>query len=139
MAARARALGGSARLAEHAASEESAPPLASEAGYRAQLAALLRDHAAVMGIALVASGEGVTARADSSTDPEKHALARAAAQQLRAAVAQLPDERQRQLIERHYFADEPFDAIAAALGISKSWASRLHAQAIGTLARRLGG
>ncbi len=137
VAGRARALGGSERLVTQAAAEGSAAPLASEEGHRERLALLLRDHAAVMGIALVASSEGMTARADSSTEPEKRTLSRALALQLRGAVANLPDERQRALIERHYFGDEPFEAIAAALGISKSWASRLHAEAIRTLARQL--
>ena len=33
-------------------------------------------------------------------------------------------------MERHYYGGEPFDVIAADLGISKSWASRLHERAI---------
>ncbi|MBW2457264.1 MAG: sigma-70 family RNA polymerase sigma factor [Deltaproteobacteria bacterium] len=136
-AARARALGGSERLAAQAVGEESSAALATEEGHQERLAVLLRDHAAVMGIALVASTEGMMARADSSTEPEKRTLSRALAQQLRGAVAALADERQRALIERHYFGDEPFDAIATTLGISKSWASRLHAQAIRALARQL--
>ncbi len=137
VAARARGLAGAARLAQQSDLEDSRPPLATEQGYRQQLSVLLRDHAAVMGIALMASAKGVTARADSSANPEKMTLARAAARELREAVAELADQRQRALIERHYFGDEPFDAIADSLGISKSWASRLHAQAIQTLARRL--
>ena len=47
--------------------------------------------------------------------------------------------RERALIERHYFGGEPFDEIAKDLGISKSWASRLHTQAIQALAKALRG
>ena len=39
--------------------------------------------------------------------------------------------------ERNYFGDERFDDIARSLGVSKSWASRLHAQAMRALAERL--
>jgi RNA polymerase sigma factor for flagellar operon FliA len=56
--------------------------------------------------------------------------------QVRAIVARLPD-RERALIERHYFGDETLDAAAAALGLSKSWGSRLHARAIESIAREL--
>jgi RNA polymerase sigma factor for flagellar operon FliA len=71
-------------------------------------------------------------------DPEQALLRAARADALREAVVQLPTE-QRALVERHYFGDEPFDRIAEDLGISKSWASRLHAQAIGVLAATLRG
>jgi RNA polymerase sigma factor for flagellar operon FliA len=56
--------------------------------------------------------------------------------QVRAIVATLPD-RERTLIECHYFAGETLDAAAASLGLSKSWGSRLHARAIERIARAL--
>jgi RNA polymerase sigma factor for flagellar operon FliA len=55
---------------------------------------------------------------------------------IRAIVARLPDA-ERTLVERHYFADETLDQAAAALGLSKSWGSRLHARAIDAIAREL--
>jgi RNA polymerase sigma factor FliA len=55
---------------------------------------------------------------------------------LRAIVAGLPD-RERVLVERHYFAGQTLDAAAASLGLSKSWGSRLHARAIESIAREL--
>jgi DNA-directed RNA polymerase specialized sigma24 family protein len=39
-------------------------------------------------------------------------------------------EGERQLVERHYFRGEAFNDIAESLGISKSWASRMHAKAL---------
>ncbi len=42
-----------------------------------------------------------------------------------------------ELVRRHYLEGDRFDEVAADLGLSKSWASRLHAKAIGRLARRL--
>jgi RNA polymerase sigma factor FliA len=55
---------------------------------------------------------------------------------VRAIVATLPD-RERALVERHYFEGQTLDAAAASLGLSKSWGSRLHARAIESIAREL--
>ena len=55
---------------------------------------------------------------------------------VRAVMATLPDA-ERILVERHYFADQTLDEAAAALGLSKSWGSRLHARAIDAIARAL--
>jgi RNA polymerase sigma factor for flagellar operon FliA len=55
---------------------------------------------------------------------------------VRAAVAQLPDQ-ERHMVERHYFEGERLDQAAAALGLSKSWGSRLHARAIQLITQSL--
>jgi RNA polymerase sigma factor for flagellar operon FliA len=55
---------------------------------------------------------------------------------VRAAVAQLP-EQERHMVERHYFEGERLDQAAAALGLSKSWGSRLHARAIELITKSL--
>ena len=47
-----------------------------------------------------------------------------------------PDQ-ERTLIERYYFDDVTFDQAARELGLSKSWASRLHARAIEGVAKAL--
>jgi RNA polymerase sigma factor for flagellar operon FliA len=52
------------------------------------------------------------------------------------AVQTLP-EKERLLVEKHYFEGKNLLDAGAELGISKSWASRLHAQAVGRLRRRL--
>jgi RNA polymerase sigma factor for flagellar operon FliA len=44
-------------------------------------------------------------------------------------VKQLPPD-DRQIIEEVYFKNRPIANVGADLGISKSWASRLHARAI---------
>jgi RNA polymerase sigma factor for flagellar operon FliA len=41
------------------------------------------------------------------------------------------------LVERHYFGGATLDEAARALGLSKSWGSRLHARAIEQMAREL--
>jgi RNA polymerase sigma factor for flagellar operon FliA len=55
---------------------------------------------------------------------------------VRAAVAQLP-EQERHMVERHYFEGQRLDQAAAALGLSKSWGSRLHARAIELITQTL--
>jgi RNA polymerase sigma factor for flagellar operon FliA len=52
------------------------------------------------------------------------------------AIAQLPDN-EAQLVRRHYIDGESFEQVADELGLSKSWASRLHARAISRLSKRL--
>ncbi len=51
---------------------------------------------------------------------------------VREAVAALP-EKERQLMELYYFADKNLEEAGAALGLSKSWACRLHARAVDLL------
>jgi RNA polymerase sigma factor for flagellar operon FliA len=51
---------------------------------------------------------------------------------VRAALDALP-ERERTLLNLHYFEGKSLQDAGAALGISKSWASRLHAQAVDRL------
>lgn len=56
--------------------------------------------------------------------------------QLRAAIDGLP-EKERALLTKHYYEGKTLDAAGAELGISKSWASRIHAQAIDRLRLRV--
>ena len=51
---------------------------------------------------------------------------------VRQAVAGLP-EKERRLMELYYFADKNLEEAGAALGLSKSWACRLHARAVDLL------
>jgi RNA polymerase sigma factor for flagellar operon FliA len=54
---------------------------------------------------------------------------RQASQQVLAAVAKLP-EKEKHFIQKHYFEGQTLQDAGATLGLSKSWASRLHARAI---------
>ena len=54
------------------------------------------------------------------------------AQRLRAAIDALPDK-ERALVTKHYWEGKNLLETGAELGISKSWASRLHAQAVDRL------
>jgi RNA polymerase sigma factor for flagellar operon FliA len=55
---------------------------------------------------------------------------------VKVIVAGLPDQ-ERTLVERHYFSGQTLDEAAAALGLSKSWGSRLHARAIESIGKEL--
>lgn len=75
--------------------------------------------------------------ADPSQSPERFATA-ALGDRLDAALAQLP-EKERALVQKHYFDGKNLLEAGQELGISKSWASRLHAQAVERLRRHLRG
>ena len=55
---------------------------------------------------------------------------------LKREIAKQPDA-ERTLLERHYFDDLTFEDAAREIGLSKSWASRLHARAIENLGKSL--
>ncbi|MBC8132889.1 MAG: sigma-70 family RNA polymerase sigma factor [Deltaproteobacteria bacterium] len=48
---------------------------------------------------------------------------------VREAITKLP-ERERQLMELYYFAEKNLEEAGAVMGLSKSWACRLHARAV---------
>ena len=58
--------------------------------------------------------------------------------ELKKALRQLP-VKERQLLEFHYYEDLTLEQAASRLGLSKSWASRLHAKAITKLQKILAG
>lgn len=64
--------------------------------------------------------------------PEAALLQGESVERLLRALAELP-ERERFLVRGHYFEGRSFEELGEALGISKSWASRLHRQALRTL------
>ena len=56
---------------------------------------------------------------------------------LRAALERLP-ERDKEIIESHYFAGETFESISQRLGVSKQRISQLHLRAVKNLRKSLG-
>lgn len=68
--------------------------------------------------------------------PEEALLHEERLTRMRAAVEKLP-ERERHMIEGHYFQGKRFDALSAELGISKSWGSRVYAHALDLLREAL--
>ncbi len=132
-AARATALAALQRVAE-APSDAASDKLDSEEAYRAALKKRLAADAAALFVGLVSTPVEASTEPDES--PDVLLMRRRAANALRDAMGRLP-ERHREIVERHYFGGERFDHIAESMGVSKSWLSRLHAQAIELLGEAL--
>jgi RNA polymerase sigma factor for flagellar operon FliA len=78
----------------------------------------------------ITSLEAAAAVADESRPPPDLAVeGQRMAARVRRAVAALPDK-ERRLMELYYFADKNLEQAGAELGLSKSWACRLHARAV---------
>jgi len=144
--ARCRALEASDRVLEDETQHQAAQGSQAEGStelpeteevYRQRLRSLLAAQAAALAVGLSAEPESIEQAEDPKEGPEALALRSATSKRLRSAVTELPN-RERILVERHYFAGERFDTIADSLGLSKSWASRLHARAIRSLGLSLG-
>jgi RNA polymerase sigma factor for flagellar operon FliA len=140
---RLRALDAASRVSEGAAEDVLgvAPRGSSQDSERA-LDAHLAALATAMAVGLVsesAAGEdGEPTPLDARSSPEE-ALGRAELLAVvREAIGSLPRE-EAELVRRHYLEDERFDRVATDLGLSKSWASRLHTRAIQRLATKLRG
>jgi RNA polymerase sigma factor for flagellar operon FliA len=113
---------------------------------RADAERLLDEHLAAMATAMAAGLVHATAAGEDGErtllapepSPEEQVQNAELLQLLSQHVDELPED-ERTLVRRHYFEGERFDQVAAELGLSKSWASRLHTRAIGRLTKRLRG
>jgi RNA polymerase sigma factor for flagellar operon FliA len=106
------------------------PPSSAEEA-EARLDARLDTVAMAMAINFLAtrSGDAIDRARDDRETPEEavgHAEVMALVQ---AAIAERPEQEQT-LLRRHYFDDVKLEDVAKELGLSKSWASRLHTRAI---------
>lgn len=128
-------LAAAAHAAEARATDGERTELPTQETARDALATALARRAEALAVGLVLAGRRGPAP-ELAPDPEDAVITRLAHAQLHAAVAQLP-ERQRTIVERYYFEEERLETIAEAIGVSKSWASRLHSQALLVLGRAL--
>ena len=106
-------------------------------GAAGQVASLARNLSEIAAVFVVSLDEPAQARkAADPGQPEIHEqLATARNSQLvRKALKALP-ERERKLVRLHYWEDLSLAEAGEKLGLSRSWACRLHARAIGRLAR----
>ncbi|MEO0324463.1 MAG: sigma-70 family RNA polymerase sigma factor [Myxococcota bacterium] len=100
-------------------------------GDRARSAAALREAVGKLTMSYIASAVGQEEeRPDES--PEAITLHEETKRRLRALLDELPD-REAALVRGFYFEGRRFDHVAEDLGISKSWASRLHGKALARL------
>jgi RNA polymerase sigma factor for flagellar operon FliA len=98
----------------------------------------LRSIDAILGRVAAAYTVAVSAEdaAQGAGSPEEALLHEERLTRMRAALEKLP-ERERHMIEGHYFQGKRFDSLSAELGISKSWGSRVHAHALDLLREAL--
>jgi RNA polymerase sigma factor for flagellar operon FliA len=104
---------------------------------------ILADHLAAMATAMAAGmlreravGDYGEPLARDDDDPEEILMRRELTAHFETIIPELPTL-EAELIRRHYLEGERFDQVAASLGFSKSWASRLHRRALDRLGKRL--
>lgn len=126
-----------ADLVHEAANEETAasPPQTPEAA-DAKIGDQLASAAMAMALNFLAmrSGEALERARDPDRSPESSVGHAELLARVKEAIARLP-EQERTLLTRHYFEEVQLDEAARELGLSKSWASRLHARGIEAIAR----
>lgn len=125
-----RAAEGADRVLEAAADARAAAPPAARQG-KADAVEAIDDTLGKMVASYVMASLGQDEQS-APPNPEERLLEARGAADLRAAVEGLP-ERERALVHGFYLEGRRFDEIAEELGISKSWASRLHTKALGRL------
>jgi RNA polymerase sigma factor for flagellar operon FliA len=141
---RLNGLQAAARVSE-GAHEDLAAPRAPGSG-PAEAEQALGDHLAAMATAMAAGLIAPTAHGDdgertlvaTNEDPEEAYGSAQLREVIQGAIGELPHE-EAELVRRHYLEGARFDHVAEELGLSKSWASRLHTRALTRLAKRLRG
>jgi RNA polymerase sigma factor for flagellar operon FliA len=90
----------------------------------------LRELANALGGVAAIFVTSLEAREEAASPAPQHEIElRERSRVMREAVRTLP-EKERRLLELYYYEDKSLGEAAEALGLSKSWASRLHARAI---------
>jgi RNA polymerase sigma factor for flagellar operon FliA len=139
---RLRGLEAATRVSEGALEDISAAPAPGTTRALAEQA--LNNHLAAMATAAALGLVATTARGDDGEllnvapddDPEEATAKAELIALVRAEIDALPAD-EATLVRRHYLQGDRFDHVAEELGLSKSWASRLHTRAIGRLSKRL--
>jgi len=139
---RLRGLGAIDRVNEGAL-EDAYSPGASEMSTEAADQALA-DHLATLATAMAIGMVATPVRGDDDKltalsheqSPEEIASDAEIRETVRRSLDGLPHQ-EAELVRRHYLEGERFDVVAAELGLSKSWASRLHTRALMRLSKRL--
>ena len=139
---RLNGLQAAARISEGAFEDVSVPRPPGSGPADAELA--LVDHLAAMATAMAVgliastahSDAGDRTLVDAGDNPEQAYGQAQLLSLIRAEIAELPRE-EAELVRRHYLEGARFDQVATELGLSKSWASRLHTRALSRLSKRL--
>lgn len=129
-----RAMEAADRTLEGRVEDDAATPAGNAEAADAKLGEALSGMAQAMAVGfLTANSDGLERVRDADLSPEEAVAEKEMLERLRAIIDKRP-EAERQLIVRHYFDGVTFDEAAKELGLSKSWASRLHARAMAALA-----
>jgi RNA polymerase sigma factor FliA len=133
-----RAIQAGDQIHEAAAEEGAAAPALTPEAADSKLSEQLGSAAMAMalGFLTMKSSEALDRAKDDRESPEDAVGRAELLEVVRQAIAERP-EAERRLLERHYFDDVTFEEAARELGLSKSWASRLHARAIEGVARAM--
>jgi RNA polymerase sigma factor for flagellar operon FliA len=134
-----RAMQAADQIYENAAEEDAAALAMSPETADRRLEETLASAAAAMALGLLHSKsteELTSGLKDDEESPEELAARVEMVRVLREVIAERPDA-ERTLLERHYFDDLTVEEVAKEIGLSKSWACRLHARAIDGVARSL--
>ncbi len=133
-----RAIEAADRVQESLMEEDASSPARDAEAADVRLQVYLASMATAMSASLCVPTDRADADEveDASPSPEARIARRQLVTMIRAAIASRP-EAECKLLERHYLDGVTFEKAAAELGLSKSWASRLHARAIEGVAREM--
>ena len=82
------------------------------------------------------AAEGLQIKDQKAEDAEKSFELGQAQEKVKEVIDKLPDK-ERELIRLYYYKGMTLDEAGAKLGLSKSWASRIHARALERMAKML--
>jgi RNA polymerase sigma factor for flagellar operon FliA len=132
---RLRAIEAGDRVSEAAIEDETQKPHENAEHADAHLTDYLASVATAMAMGLLA--KPVKGEALDTKDAVDDQVARAEIMAKITEVIEAQPEAEKHLLKRHYFDGVEFHVAATELGLSKSWASRLHARAIEGVTREL--
>ncbi len=129
-----------AAASEREAVERAAKPAGLAEDKSEDKSEVLENIAEILGGVATVHITSIEAARDAPDDrfkaPDQAVLDAEGSARVRAAVAKLP-AKERRLMELYYFADMNLEAAGRKLGLSKSWASRLHTRAVNHLREAL--
>lgn len=126
-----------AAAAEREAAERAAAP-SETAGTAADTLAAIAELLGGVAAIHITSLEAARDEPDGRRPPDQVLLDVEWGNRVRAALRALP-AKERRLLELYYWGDRNLEDVGKKLGLSKSWASRLHARAVGRLREILEG
>jgi len=125
-----------AAASEREAADKAASPAGAARGKSEDKSEVLEEIAEILSAVATVHITSIEAARDAPDDrfkaPDQEVLEAEGRERVRAALATLP-EKERRLMELYYFADMNLEDAGRKLGLSKSWASRLHSRAVNHL------